>query len=175
MLVLGGGTNSAEPVAPRSNIDMRPIVALCITAVFLGVTCLAVLAEGPQNLLVQAPNGELWVVADGVRHQVTPSKLDAVGLASIPAGESWPIGMLAPGTAEPVAEKPTCTVILEDDGDQKIAVIRAIRELTPLGLREAKELTEEAPSVVASGLMSADAQAMAARLREAGAKVTVKC
>jgi ribosomal protein L7/L12 len=147
---------------------MRPIVALWLTAILLATTCLAVLAEGQPNLLLQAPNGELWAVADGVRHKVTPSKIDDLGLAKIPAGEPWPTGLLG---AAPL----TCSVILENANEDKIAVIGIIREITGMGLREANSFINSTPKTVASGLTMADAEAMAARLEEVGANTAVRC
>ena len=59
-------------------------------------------------------------------------------------------------------------------GDKKIDVIKAVREATGLGLKEAKDLVEGAPKVVKSGISKADADALKAKLESAGASVTVK-
>lgn len=68
----------------------------------------------------------------------------------------------------------TFTVELTDAGAQKIAVIKAIKEVLGLGLKEAKDLVDAAPSVVKEGLKKEDADALKKQLEEAGAKVTLK-
>jgi len=66
------------------------------------------------------------------------------------------------------------TVILKDAGTNKIGVIKAVREVTNLGLKEAKDLVDGAPKTVKEGVPKADADAMKKKLEEAGAKVEVK-
>ncbi|MBN2075891.1 MAG: 50S ribosomal protein L7/L12 [Dehalococcoidales bacterium] len=73
--------------------------------------------------------------------------------------------------AEDVEEKTEFNVILKEIGDNKIAVIRVVRELTALGLKESKEMVESAPNTVKEGLNKDDAAAAKAKLEEAGAKV----
>ena len=70
-------------------------------------------------------------------------------------------------------EKTEFDVVLKDIGSQKIAVIKAVRELTPLGLKEAKDLVEAAPKAVLEGASKEDAEAAKAKLEEAGASVDV--
>ncbi|MFR3891282.1 MAG: 50S ribosomal protein L7/L12, partial [Eggerthellaceae bacterium] len=65
-------------------------------------------------------------------------------------------------------------VILEGFGDNKIAVIKAVRDITGLGLKEAKELVEGAPSPVQEGVAKDKAEEMKSQLEEAGAAVTLK-
>ncbi|HEY4222489.1 MAG TPA: 50S ribosomal protein L7/L12 [Myxococcota bacterium] len=72
------------------------------------------------------------------------------------------------------AEKTEFTVELTAAGDKKIQVIKVVRELTGLGLKEAKELVDGAPKVVKDGLTKADAETMAKKLETEGAKVTLK-
>ena len=79
--------------------------------------------------------------------------------------------------AGPVAaaeEQTEFDVILTDPGAGKIAVIKVVRELTGLGLKEAKELVDGAPKPVKTGVSKEDAEATKAKLEEAGAKVEVK-
>ncbi len=79
--------------------------------------------------------------------------------------------------AGPVAaaeEKTEFDVILNDAGAGKIAVIKVVRELTGLGLKEAKELVDGAPKAVKTGVSKDDAEATKAKLEEAGAKVEIK-
>ena len=66
------------------------------------------------------------------------------------------------------------TVILKDAGTNKIGVIKAVREVTNLGLKEAKDLVDGAPKTVKEGVAKADADAMKKKLEEAGAKVEIK-
>ena len=81
----------------------------------------------------------------------------------------------APGAAAPVAEAQTeFTVILAAIGDKKIEVIKEVRAITGLGLKEAKDLVEAAPKAVKEGLNKADAEAAKKKLEAAGAKVELK-
>jgi large subunit ribosomal protein L7/L12 len=77
----------------------------------------------------------------------------------------------AAGQAQDEEEKTEFNVILKEIGDNKIAVIRVVRELTALGLKESKELVESAPNTVKESLTKDDAAAAKAKLEEAGAKV----
>jgi large subunit ribosomal protein L7/L12 len=76
--------------------------------------------------------------------------------------------------AAPVEEKTEFTVELTSGGDKKIQVIKVVRELTNLGLAEAKKLVEEAPKVVKDGVAKAEAEDMKKKIEEAGGKVTLK-
>jgi len=76
--------------------------------------------------------------------------------------------------AAPVEEKTSFNVELSDVGANKIAVIKAVRELTEMGLKDAKDLVDGAPKMVKEGVKKEEAEAMEKRLEEAGAKVTLK-
>lgn len=89
----------------------------------------------------------------------------AVAVAAAPA---------AGGAAAAAEEKTEFDVILASAGDNKVNVIKAVRELTGLGLKEAKDLVDGAPKAVKEGVSKADADAAAKKLEEAGAKVEVK-
>ncbi|MGM9652079.1 MAG: 50S ribosomal protein L7/L12 [Eubacteriales bacterium] len=79
------------------------------------------------------------------------------------------------GAAAPVEEEKTeFDVVLKSFGANKLAVIKAVREITGLGLKEAKELVEGAPKNVKEGISKADAEAIQKQLTEAGAEVEVK-
>ena len=79
------------------------------------------------------------------------------------------------GAAVPAAEeKSEFDVILTGAGDNKVSVIKAVRELTGLGLKEAKDLVDGAPKAVKEGVSKADAEAAAKKLVEAGATAEVK-
>jgi len=81
----------------------------------------------------------------------------------------------ASGAAAPVAEEKTeFNVVLLDAGSGKVAVIKAVREITGLGLKEAKDLVDGAPKNVKEGLSKADAEAAKKKLEDAGAKVELK-
>ncbi len=80
-------------------------------------------------------------------------------------------GGAAPAAAE---EQTEFTVVLSEVGDKKIEVIKVVRELTALGLKEAKELVDGAPSNVKENVSKDDAEAMKKKLEEAGAKITLK-
>ena len=81
----------------------------------------------------------------------------------------------AGGAAAPAAEEQTeFSVILASFGENKVNVIKAVRELTGLGLKEAKDLVDGAPKPVKEGVSKADADAARKKLEEAGAKVEVK-
>jgi large subunit ribosomal protein L7/L12 len=88
-----------------------------------------------------------------------------------------PVAVAAAGGAAGGAaaeEKSEFDVVLTDIGDKKINVIKAVREITGLGLKEAKALVDGAPGNVKEGVAKADAEAMKAKLEEAGAKVELK-
>ena len=76
--------------------------------------------------------------------------------------------------AAPAEEQTEFTVVLSAFGDNKVNVIKAVRELTGLGLKEAKDLVDGAPKPVKEGIPKADAEAARKKLEDAGAKVEVK-
>jgi large subunit ribosomal protein L7/L12 len=87
-------------------------------------------------------------------------------------------GAAAPGAPAPAAapeeEQTEFTVILKDFGANKINVIKAIREITSLGLKEAKDLVESAPTTVKEGVSKQEAEEIRKKLTEAGATVEIK-
>ena len=76
--------------------------------------------------------------------------------------------------AAPAEEKTEFDVVLESAGAQKIAVIKEVRAITGLGLKDAKDMVEGAPKVVKEGATKEDAEKIKAQLEKAGAKVTIK-
>jgi large subunit ribosomal protein L7/L12 len=78
------------------------------------------------------------------------------------------------GAAAVVEEKTEFTVMLNEAGANKVSVIKAVREITGLGLKEAKDLVDGAPKPVKEGANKADAEAAKKKLEEAGAKVELK-
>jgi large subunit ribosomal protein L7/L12 len=93
-------------------------------------------------------------------------KAAAVAVAAAPAAGG--------GAAAPAAEQTEFTVTLKEAGGNKIGVIKAVREVTNLGLKEAKDMVDGAPKVVKEGISKADADTIKKKLEEAGAKVEIK-
>jgi large subunit ribosomal protein L7/L12 len=94
----------------------------------------------------------------------------AVPMAAMP-------GMAAPGAgaaAEAPEEQTSFDVILASAGDKKIQVIKAVREVTTLGLKEAKDLVDNAPQPIKEGVTKEEAEALKAKLEEQGATVEIK-
>ena len=80
----------------------------------------------------------------------------------------------AGGDAPAAEEKDDFNVVLTGAGDKKVAVIKAVREITGLGLKEAKDLVEDAPQTVKEGVAKAEAEELKKKLEEAGASVELK-
>jgi large subunit ribosomal protein L7/L12 len=85
-----------------------------------------------------------------------------------------PVAMVAGGGAAAAEEQTEFDVILASAGDQKIKVIKVVREITGLGLKEAKEVVDNAPKALKEGVSKEDAEAIKAQLEEVGANVEVK-
>ncbi len=94
--------------------------------------------------------------------------------------EKWGVSAAAvavaagPAAAGGAEEQSEFTVELTDAGAQKIAVIKVVKEVLGLGLKEAKDMVDAAPAVVKENMKKEDAEALKAKLEEAGAKVTLK-
>lgn len=98
---------------------------------------------------------------------------DAYGIEPAAGGAVMMAGP-AGGDEGGAAEQTEFTVVLEAAGDQKIQVIKAVRELTGLGLKEAKDMVDGAPSNVKENVEKDEAESIKTKLEEAGAKVTIK-
>ncbi len=86
-----------------------------------------------------------------------------------------PVAVAAAGAAAPAAEEKTeFDVVLAEIGAKKLDVIKVIREITGLGLKDAKDLVESAPKTIKEGLSKEDAEALKKQIEEAGAKVELK-
>lgn len=85
-----------------------------------------------------------------------------------------PVAVAAAGAADAGAAKDSFDVILKDAGASKIGVIKVVREVTGLGLKEAKAIVDGAPAPLKEGVPAADAEALKAKLEEAGASVELK-
>ena len=108
--------------------------------------------------------------------------LEAADLAKL-LEDKWGVSAAAPvamaaapsgATAAPAAEKTEFTVILAAAGDKKINVIKEVRAITGLGLKEAKDLVEGAPQAVKENISKQEAEEIKKKLEDAGASVTVK-
>ncbi len=92
--------------------------------------------------------------------------------ASAPVAVAAPVAA-ADNDAAPAAEKTEFSIVLEDSGSEKIKVIKIVREITALGLKEAKELVESAPKPLKEGVKKDEAEELKKKLEEVGAKVTL--
>jgi len=111
------------------------------------------------------------------------SKLTVVEAADLSKQleEKWGVSAAAPvvaapaaGAADPAEEKTEFTIFLTAVGDKKINVIKEVRTITGLGLKEAKDLVESAPNEVKKGVSKKDAEVVKKKLEAAGAKVELK-
>lgn len=94
--------------------------------------------------------------------------------AAAPVAVAAPAAAGAPGAADEAEEQTEFTVILKDIGPNKISVIKAVREVTTLGLKEAKELVESAPKAVKEGVNKVEAATLKEKIEAAGATVEVQ-
>ncbi len=97
-----------------------------------------------------------------------------VTAAAVAAAPAAAAGAAADGGEEAAEEKSAYDVVLTAAGDKKVAVIKAVRAATDLGLKEAKDLVDGAPKTVKEGVKKEDAEALVAALQEAGAQAEMK-
>ena len=97
---------------------------------------------------------------------------ETYGIEPAAAAVAVAAGPAAAGAAE--EEKSSFAVVLKSAGASKLAVVKLVKELTGLGLKEAKEMVDGAPSVVKEGMAKADAEGLKKQLEEAGAEVELK-
>jgi large subunit ribosomal protein L7/L12 len=128
---------------------------------------MAVTKEEIIEALKEMPALELSELVKELEEVFGVSAAAPVAFASMPAGG-------AGGAAEEVEEKTSFDVMLEGFGDNKIAVIKVVRELTGLGLKEAKDTVEAAPKAILEGVDKAKADEAAEKIKEAGGVVTLK-
>ena len=102
------------------------------------------------------------------------TELGVSAAAAMPMGMPMGGGAAAGGAAAPAEEQTEFTVILTDVGGNKINVIKVVREVTSLGLKEAKDLVESAPKPIKEGVSKDEAAAIKKKFEEAGAKVEIK-
>ncbi|MBA3713901.1 MAG: 50S ribosomal protein L7/L12 [Pyrinomonadaceae bacterium] len=99
---------------------------------------------------------------------------ETFGVSAAAAAVAMPSGGAASEAAAPVEEKTEFDVILQAAGGNKINVIKVVREITALGLKEAKDLVEAAPKAVKEGVSKEEAETVRQKLADAGATVEVK-
>jgi large subunit ribosomal protein L7/L12 len=105
--------------------------------------------------------------------ELTKSLEDKWGVKAAPVAVAGPAVAADAGAAQ-AEEQTEFTVVLKAHGTNKIGAIKAVREITGLGLKDAKDLVEGAPKPVKEGVSKAEAEEMAAKLKEAGAEVEIK-
>ena len=120
-----------------------------------------VLAEELVNLTVKEVNELATILKE--EYGIEPAAA-AVAVAAAPAA----------GEAAAAAEKTSFDVILKNAGQAKLGVVKVVKEVTGLGLKEAKELVDGAPKAVKEGVSKEEAESIKAQLEEAGAEVEVK-
>lgn len=116
-------------------------------------------AEQLVNLTVKEVNELAQILKD--EYGIEPAAAVAVAAGPAAAGEA-------------AEEKTSFDVVLKSAGASKLAVVKLVKELTGLGLKEAKEMVDGAPSVVKEGVAKADAEGLKKQLEEAGAEVELK-
>jgi len=99
---------------------------------------------------------------------------DRFGVSAAAAAAPAAIAAGPAAAAAPAEAQTEFTVLLSDVGDKKINVIKAVREVTSLGLKEAKDLVEAAPSTIKEAVSKEEAENIKKKFEEAGAKVTIK-
>lgn len=125
------------------------------------------MATNQEELLDTIGNMTVLELADFVEAFKDKFNVTAVAAAAAPAAA-------AGGDADAAAEKDEFDVVLSGVGDKKIQVIKVIREVTSLGLKEAKELVDGAPSTVREAVSKDEAEQIKAKLEEQGATVELK-
>jgi large subunit ribosomal protein L7/L12 len=113
-----------------------------------------------------------WTVADVAA--LVKALETSWGVSAAPVAVAGVAAGGGAAAAAPVEEKTEFTVELTNGGDKKIQVIKVVREITNLGLAEAKKLVEEAPKVVKEGLSKAEAEDLKKKIEEAGGTVALK-
>ncbi len=106
--------------------------------------------------------------------QLVKTLEEELGVSAAAAMPVAVAGAVAPGAAEAAEEQTEFAVMLLDFGAKKIGVIKVVREVTSLGLKEAKDLVESAPKAVKEGIPKDEAEAIVKKFEDAGAKAELK-
>ncbi|PYQ12116.1 MAG: 50S ribosomal protein L7/L12 [Acidobacteria bacterium] len=125
----------------------------------------AITKEDVKNYLKEAPMLEIAQLVKEIESEFGVSAAVVMPMMAMPA---------AGAAAAPAEEKDAFTVVLTEVGDKKINVIKVVREVTSLGLKEAKDLVDGAPKTVKEGVSKAEAEEIKKKFTEAGAKVELK-
>jgi large subunit ribosomal protein L7/L12 len=123
---------------------------------------LKVLAEELVNLTVKEVNELAKILKD--EYGIEPAAATAVAFAAAPGAAD----------ADAPAEKTSFDVILKSPGGAKLQIVKLVKELTGLGLKEAKDLVDAAPKAVKEGCSKEEAESLKAKLEEAGAEIELK-
>ena len=113
-------------------------------------------------------------ILDTIRGMTVKELLELTKACEKEFGVSAAITQIVPKNPDPPKKKTEFDVELTAFGQQKVKVIKAIREITGLGLREAKEFVEAAPKIIKEGVSGEEAEALKAKFEELGAKITLK-
>jgi large subunit ribosomal protein L7/L12 len=124
----------------------------------------AITKEDVKNYLKEAPMLEIAQLVKEIESEFGVSAAAAMPMMAMPAA----------GPAAAAEEKDAFTVVLTEVGDKKINVIKVVREVTSLGLKEAKDLVDGAPKTVKEGVSKAEAEEIKKKFAEAGAKIELK-
>jgi len=127
----------------------------------------AITKEDVKNYLKEAPMLEIAQLVKEIESEFGVSAAAAMPMMAMPAAGGG-------AAAAPAEEKDAFTVVLTDVGDKKINVIKVVREVTSLGLKEAKDLVDGAPKTVKEGVSKAEAEEIKKKFAEAGAKIELK-
>ena len=126
------------------------------------------MAVSKDDILAAISNMSIMEVVDLI--SAMEAKFGVTAAAPVAAAAAGPAA-----AAAPVEEKTEFTVVLKEyPADKKVTVIKVVRELTGLGLKEAKDLVEGVPATVKEAVSKADSETMKKKLEEAGAKVEIK-
>jgi len=124
----------------------------------------AITKEDVKKYLKEAPMLEISELVKEIETEFGVSAAAAMPMMAMPGAAA----------AAPAEEKDAFTVVLTEVGDKKINVIKVVREVTSLGLKEAKDLVDGAPKPVKEGVTKAEAEEIKKKFTEAGAKVELK-
>ncbi len=130
---------------------------------------MALSAEERQDIIDKLSSATVLEIAELVKELEEKWGVSAAAPVAVAAG-----GGAAAGGAEAEAAKDEFDVVLTGTGDQKIKVIKVVRELTGLGLKEAKDLVESAPKAVKEAVSKEEAEAAKAKIEEVGGSVEIK-
>src|SRR3974377_2076318 len=127
-----------------------------------------------ETILEEIKGLTLLEASDLVKKMEEAFGVSAAAATVVAAGGGGGGGGAGGGAAAPAEEKTEFAVVLTDVGGNKINVIKAVREVTSLGLKEAKDLVDGAPKTVKEGVSKDEAAAIKKKFEEAGAKVEIK-